>query len=149
MSDLNYSLVQYLKYSPYGAHYDTAFSIFKDNPYFGVGLKNFRNESGKEKYKNSEYIFYNHRQSTHPHQVHFELLSETGLLGYFSFLVFFYIFLKKSIKIHLKNKNIYQLSGILVVLISFLLLIPSGSFFTTYGATIFWLNFAVVEAFND
>ena len=51
LSDLNYSLVQYLKYSPYGAHYDTAFSIFKDNPYFGVGLKNFRNESGKEKYK--------------------------------------------------------------------------------------------------
>ena len=26
---------------------------------------------------------------------------------------------------------------------------PSGSFFTTYGAAIFWLNFAIVEAFND
>ncbi len=149
LSDVNYSLVQYLKYSPYGAHYDTAYRIFKDNPYFGVGLKNFRNQSGKENYKNPEFIFSNHRQSTHPHQIHFELLSETGLVGYFSFLIFFYIFLKKSIRIQIKNKNIYHLSGILFILISFLPLIPSGSFFTTYGAAIFWLNFAVIEAFND
>ena len=54
-----------------------------------------------------------------------------------------------SIRVQFINKNLYQLSGILVVLITFLPLIPSGSFFTTYGASIFWLNFAVVEAFND
>jgi O-antigen ligase len=149
LSNVNYSVVQYLKYSPYGAHYDTAFEIFKDNPYFGVGLKNFRNESGKDKYKNPEFIFSNHRQTTHPHQLHFEFLAETGLFGYAAFFIFFYFFLVRSIRVQFINKNLYQLSGILVVLITFLPLIPSGSFFTTYGASIFWLNFAVVEAFND
>lgn len=149
LSNVNYSVVQYLKYSPYGAHYDTAFEIFKDNPYFGVGLKNFRNESGKDKYKNPKFIFSNHRQTTHPHQLHFEFLAETGLFGYAAFFIFFYFFLVRSIRVQFINKNLYQLSGILVVLITFLPLIPSGSFFTTYGASIFWLNFAVVEAFND
>ena len=39
---------------PYGAHYDTALKIFQNNKLFGIGLKNFRIESGDEKYKNSE-----------------------------------------------------------------------------------------------
>ena len=45
-------LSNYLNTSQYGAQYNVAIEIFKDNPYFGVGLKNFRNESGKDKYKN-------------------------------------------------------------------------------------------------
>ena len=72
-----------------------------------------------------------------------------GLFGYISFFVFFFIFFKESIKIQIKNRNIYHLSSILFILVSFAPLIPSGSFFTTYGAAIFWLNFAIVEAFND
>ena len=47
------------------------------------------------------------------------------------------------------EESFYHLSGLLFILVSFTPLIPSGSFFTTYGAAIFWLNFAVVEAFND
>lgn len=149
LSKHNYNIINYIKFSPYGAHYDASLKIFKSYPFFGVGLKNFRMESGKEKYKDSNILFTNFRQSTHPHQVHFELLSETGLFGYLSFFIFFYLFLKKSITFQLKSKNFYQLSGILLILATFLPLIPSGSFFTTYGATIFWLNFAVVESFND
>ena len=124
-------------------------SKFLNQILFGVGLKNFRIESGKEKYKDTNIIFTNFRQSTHPHQIHFELLSETGLVGYLSFFIFFYLFLKRSINIQLKNKNLYHLSGILFILATFIPLIPSGSFFTTYSAAIFWINFAVVESFND
>ena len=72
-----------------------------------------------------------------------------GLFGYISFFIFFFIFLTRSLKIQIKNRNYYHLSGILFILISFAPLIPSGSFFTTYGAAIFWLNFAIVESFND
>ena len=148
-SKQNYNIINYIKVSPYGAHYDAAIKIFKSNPLFGVGLKNFRIESGKEKYKDKDIVFTNYRQSTHPHQIHFELLSETGLVGYLSFFIFFYLFLKRSIYIQLKNKNLYHLSGILFILATFIPLIPSGSFFTTYSAVIFWINFAVVESFNN
>ena len=123
--------------------------MFKNYPIFGVGLKNFRDESRKNIYENSDYFYTSFRQNTHPHQVHLELLAETGLVGYFTFFICFFIFLKESIKNHLKNKNLYQLAGIIFIVISFTPLIPSGSFFTTYGAAIFWINFAVVESFNS
>ena len=38
----------YLKNSQYGAHYSTAYNIFKANPLFGVGIKNFIYESNKK-----------------------------------------------------------------------------------------------------
>lgn len=149
LAEHNYSIENYFKFTTYGAHYDTAIKIFKNYPYFGVGLKNYRLESGKNKYVNPEYRFNEMRKTTHPHQIHLEFLSELGIFGYVSFFVFFFIFLKKSIYIQIKNRNLYHLSGILFILVSFMPLIPSGSFFTTYGAAIFWLNFSIVEAFND
>ena len=145
----NYDIKKFFRFSTYGVHYDTAIQIFKNHPYFGVGLKNYRIESGKAKYENPNFIFNEKRKTTHPHQVHFEFLAEMGLFGYISFLIFFFIFLRRSIKIQIKNRNFYHLSGLLFILVSFTPLIPSGSFFTTYGASIFWLNFAIVEAFND
>ena len=40
-------LKNYLDNSNYGAHRNVAKEIFLDNPIFGVGIKNFRVESGK------------------------------------------------------------------------------------------------------
>ena len=145
----NYDIKKFFRFTTYGAHYDTAIQIFKNHTYFGVGLKNYRIESGKAKYENPNFIFNVERKTTHPHQVHFEFLAEMGLFGYISFFVFFFIFLRRSIKIQIKNRNIYHLSSLLFILVSFTPIIPTGSFFTTYGAAIFWLNYAVVEAFND
>ena len=45
------NLNNYLKNSQYGAHYNGAYQIFKSYPVFGVGIKNFRNEVHKDKYK--------------------------------------------------------------------------------------------------
>jgi len=126
------------------AHYSTSYKIFKDNFWFGVGLKNFRNESNKEKYLISEgekYLGW----STHPHQIHFEFLSETGLVGYFVFFFFFMISFFKGLKNYLISKNLYSLCGSLFIFTTFLPLIPSGSFFTTYGATIFWINYSLID----
>ena len=97
----------------------------------------------------SFFIRTDQRRTTHPHQIHFEILSETGLIGYLSFIICFFLFLKNSIKNFINKKNIYQFFGILFVICSFLPFIPSGSFFTTFGATIFWINFALIETFND
>ena len=136
--------IETLKKQPYGAHYDTALKIFVDNKFFGVGLKNFRNKSGDEKYKNEEFIFTEGRQTTHPHQIHFEILSETGLIGYFLFSLFFYFSISNFIKAYVNSKNLLQLSSLLFIVATLIPLLPSGSFFTTYSAAIFWTNYGLL-----
>lgn len=143
---LDNGLSYYLNNSIYGAHYLVAIEIFKKNPVFGVGIKNFRNESFREEY-NISHIYNNKRGNTHPHQVHFEFLSETGLFGYVSFLIFVLSSLIFSIKSYLKNRNIFQLCAILFVGSSILPLIPMGSFFTTYTSSIFWINYSIMISF--
>ena len=94
-------LSNFYKESQYGAHQDVAIKIFKEFPIFGVGVKNFRYESSKEKYKNLNLNATNSKQSTHPHQIHLEFLSETGIFGYLSFAIF--IIFSSAIAI----KNLY------------------------------------------
>ena len=138
---------KFYKNSQYGAHKDTALKIFKEYPIFGVGIKNFRYESGKQKYFNKEYTVSDRRQATHPHQIHLEFLSETGLFGYISFLIFILSSVIISTKNYLKNKNIFQLSGIIFIFSTLIPLLPSGSFLSTFNSSIFWINFAIMVAF--
>ena len=140
---------KYLKESQYGAHQDTAIQIFKNNKLFGVGIKNFREESKKEIYKNIEYKRTNLRQATHPHQIHLELLSETGLVGYFSFLILMFFSIYISIKNYIKNKNLIQFSTIIFLLTSLIPVLPSGSILSTYYGGIFWFNYALMLSFNS
>ena len=137
----------FLKNSQYGAHRISAYQIFKDNIYTGVGIKNFRDVVAKKKYESDEYLS-EFRHATHPHQLHHEFLSETGIIGYISFLIFILFSLFISIKNFFKSRNLYQLSGIIFVITSILPLIPSGSFFSTLTSGIFWLNFAFMIGHN-
>ncbi len=150
ISDINSlkGFEKYFKESQYGAHQSTAYEIFKDNIFFGVGLKNFREESKKSIYENPEYKKTNERQATHPHQIHLELLSEIGLIGYILFLtlIFFSIFI--STKNYLIKKNPYQLSCIIYILSNLIPLIPSGSIFSTFFGGIFWFSFGLMISFN-
>ena len=134
----------YIKQSQHGAHRNAAVKILEDNLYFGVGVKNFRNESAKKKYENKEYLLTSRRYATHPHQIHYEFLSETGLFGYLSFLIFLILSLALAINRYLKIKNIYQLSGIIFVISSVLPILPSGSFLSTFSGGIFWINYAIM-----
>jgi len=140
-------ILGYVNQTQYGAHYRTAIKIFKNYPYFGVGLKNFRNESPKDEYIDGT-KHNNLRVSTHPHQIHLEFLSETGIFGYFSFLIFIVYSLTVSIKNYLISRNKYQLASILFVIINLLPLIPTGSFFTSYAATVFWINYAIMISYQ-
>ena len=143
-------IINYIKNSHYGAHYHTAISIFNNNKLFGVGLKQFRYESNKTEYDENKNNIYNRDNwSTHPHQIHFEILSETGIFGYLIFIFFFISILFKSIKNYQKKSNKYLLSSIIFIIISLLPLLPSGSFFTTFSASIFWLNFGVMLSLQN
>ena len=138
-------LTKYLDDSLYGGHRNTAKEIFLDNPLFGVGIKNFRIESRNKKYNDEEKHMLG---SNHPHELYYEFLSETGIFGFSCFLIFILSSIIFSIKNYLKKKNIYQLSGIIVVIISILPVIPTGSFFATYNSSIFWINYAIMMGYN-
>lgn len=136
--------IESLKTKMHGAHYDTAIQIFVENKISGIGLKNFRKISGDAKYKNTDYQYTDYRQTTHPHQMHFEILSELGLIGYTLFGLFFYMSISNSLKIYKKSKNLFQLSSLLFIIATIIPLLPSGSFFTTYTASIFWVNYGLL-----
>ena len=140
-------IYKYIKGIPYGAHFSTAYKIFEENPINGIGLKNFYFECGKDKYIDKEFVFNHARCSTHPHQLHFEILSHIGIFGYLVFIYLFLFFIYFGLQNYLRNKDPYLLASLVFIFVSIFTPVPSGSFFTTYGATIFWLNFGLVLAF--
>ena len=132
----------------YGAHYGVAIKIAKDNFTNGIGLKNFFLECSTNKdYIDRKFSFYQVRCANHPHQIHLDIFTSTGLIGYILILNFIFYLLFKSYKIYQKNKNLMLLSGIIFIISSLFLPLPSGSFFTTYGASIFWTNVGFLLAF--
>ena len=138
----------FIKNSQYGAHYNAAYKIYLAHPYFGIGIKNFRNESGDKKYDDLDHLHNTARWATHPHEIYYEFLSETGIFGFSCFIIFFLISISISIKNYLNYKNLYQLSGIIFVVVSLFPVLPSGSFLSTYTSSIFWLNYALMMGYN-
>lgn len=141
-------LIQTYKGSQHAAHFYTAIEIFKSNLLFGIGNKNFRIECANEKYFNSSYTMTKARCASHPHQVYFELLSEHGIIGTTLILGIIFYSVYKGLIIYKRNKNLIHLGSIIFIIISFIPFLPSGSFFTSFTATIFWLNFSIMLFFN-
>ena len=133
----------------YFSHYKVAIEIFKDNVFFGVGNKNFRWECHMEKYFDASEKFSPQRCSTHPHQVHFELLSEHGLIGY---LLIVYLLLKFIFPVFRDSNqdNIYIRKCLVYFLLVFLLpIIPSGSLFSTFNGSYFWLILSILNYLKE
>ncbi len=132
----------------YTPMYLNAYNIFTENKVLGVGLGSYWEKSHEKFRKTQKINGYLILPNTHPHQHHFEVLATLGLPGYLFFIFFFLYFFKKSIKLYLKNKNIINLTSFLFVFIFCLPFLPTGSFFTTYGASLFWLNFSLMNLGN-
>ena len=132
----------------YTPMYLNAYDIFKNNIIFGTGVGTFWNESHKNFEKKGKINGYNILPNTHPHQYHFEILANLGLVGYLYLTIFFIYFFLKNIKFYLKTKNKLTLGCFIMLAVSLIPLLPTGSFFTTYGASIFWLNFALMNLGN-
>ena len=130
------------KNSSYGRLASSAFALSKENIFFGSGLKNYRIDCPKLIDPVPDHKF-SYCSPTHPHNTILELLSESGIVGtilYFSFLIlFFRETLKKFNKnIDINNKlNFFGLMSFIVI--SLLPILPSGSLFTTWNGTFFWL----------
>ena len=132
----------------YTPMYVNAYYIFKDNKLLGVGLGSYLERSHK-KFRIIKVINgYDILPNTHPHQYHFEILATLGLPGYIFIFSFLFYFLFRSFRFYIVNKRIINLSSFLLVFVFCLPLLPTGSFFTTYGASIFWLNFSLMNLGN-
>ena len=125
--------------------YKSGFAIFKDHPIFGVGNKNYRviTTQNIETKANDQYML-----STHPHQIYIELLSEHGLVGSLILLSIFFTLIFKNLKIIILSRNSVQLGCLIYLIINFLPVLPSGSFFNDFSSTLFWLNLSILYACN-
>jgi len=126
----------YINYNRHLRHYFVALEIFKESPFFGSGFRTYRYESFKDKYNKN---FASSAGSTHPHQIHFEFLSDLGIVGYSLILLNIIKLLLDQRKLKL---NVFRYGSILFIISYMIPLIPSGSFFSTFYATIFWINYS-------
>ena len=138
--------ITYISSTNYGDHYKFGIKIFLDNKFFGIGLKNYRLVVSKYYFEEGSNDV---NSSIHPHQTHIEILSELGIIGYFSFLIFFFLnFI--NFKKNLDDRNKYfKLAGLLFVITYFIPFLPSGSFFTSHGAALFWMNFGIMSLLKN
>ena len=121
--------------------YKSGFNVFKNYPILGVGNKNYRVETCSK-----QSLIYDYYCTTHPHQIYFEFLSEHGLVGTAILLSIFFILIFKNLKIMILSQNYIQLGSFLYLLSVFIPLIPSGSFFTDFNITLFFINFSLMYA---
>ena len=139
----NTTILEKLENIRYIAHFDAAIKMFKSHPVSGVGNKNYRKECSKDVYYEKKIKFSEQRCSTHPHQIHFEILSEQGLLGYIIIIYFITMFLVKNIKVFLQTKNVFHLSNIAYLTLFLMPILPGGGIFSTFNGSTFWIIFSL------
>lgn len=129
----------------------SGYEIFKNNILFGVGNKNYRLVSCRENWKedktlhNKKYIC-----STHPHQIYFEFLSEHGIVGTLILIFIFYKLIFSNLRLLFKDNapNYVQIGCLSYLFVTFMPLLPSGSFFNDYLLTLFFINLSVFFGSN-
>ena len=147
--------IVFLRISGHFRVFQTAIEMWKERPLTGFGLKSFRikcwdileKDNIKRKVtKKPQYLSCGH----HPHNYYLEFLSEAGIIGTCLLLGFFLILFKDSfyyLRKFNKQMNAEMCLLIPVIILFFLEIWPirsSGSFFTTWGATFFWINAGIL-----
>lgn len=131
-----------LQNSNHGKLFSSAYDIWKNNFFTGVGLKNFRficDENKLNTVTNTKNIC-----STHPHNFYFEFLSETGLVGLFLFLSFISFILWQSFKKIISNKEPIMIGCFITLLFYIFPFRSSGSFFSTWYGSFFWFYLGIL-----
>ena len=133
--------------------YKTALKIFNDNMILGIGPKNFREVCKQKKYQ----TFTNldptvNGCQTHPHNTHLQILTETGIVGYFLFILIYikiiHLIVKKNLRLGSFDNNFkfLQLSCLITIFLNLFPLIPSGNIFNNYYSNLLYLPVAIYLA---
>ena len=120
----------------------TSVELFKKEPILGIGPNNYRRKCHLVDltdigYESTELLEFQFRDpitcSTHPHNIFFQLLSETGSIGIIFYLIFIYYVFKEMFKFifirKYNNINIFFLCPLIYYLNP---LFPSGNFFNNW-----------------
>jgi len=129
----------YIFSKPHNDMYVTAYRIFLDNKFFGVGPRQFRNTC--DKYSVSEYSC-----ETHPHNTYIELLSEAGIFAFLVvaglFILICYLSIKHFVLKLIRDKkgifNDFEVCLLSAIIISLWPFSPSGSFFNNWMSIVYY-----------
>ena len=144
-----------LRNSSHNRVFWTAILIWKEQPLTGLGFKSYRLKCVE--FLAKDIINKNNNNepqkitcANHAHNYYLEILAESGIIGLSLFLILFIILIKKSIIFFKKtllssNQNNFFVIPLIIILILEIWPVQStGSFFTTWGATFFWLNIGLL-----
>ncbi len=132
------------EYNVYIELYKSGFEVFKNHPLLGVGAKNYRIETCKKNTQDSNYVC-----NTHPHQIYVELLAEHGILGFILILFIYFFLIFRILKQIIISRNHIQIGSFIYILVNFIPLLPSGSFFSDFNLTLFMINFSIMYGVNN
>lgn len=139
---------KYLYTRVHTEHYISGLKMFEDNPIIGVGPKMFRKVCDKSEYKISEFSC-----STHPHNYSVQILAETGIFGFIFFLSFYFFLIRDFIRLVFQNNNNkfkFPLYSLLILnLINFMPLFPSGNFFNNWVSITYSFGLGVYFYFRE
>ena len=145
--------------SPHIRLFLTAIDTWKKNIIFGNGIKSFRVDCSKLQsleYNLGEEVMKfkkNRLCSTHPHNYYLEILTETGIVGFFIFLILgllFIFFILKNLKVFKKNniENLVLLGSTISLILEIIPFKVSGSIFTTNNTTYIILLLAIILSYR-
>ncbi len=133
-------------------YYSESFAMFKQSPIIGKGPNTFRKYCDHVDYNIGDYC------STHPHNYYFQLLGETGLIGFlylFSSFIFisWIIFKQTMFKLKIFSEGITNNLLILYTSMFSLLwpIIPSYNFFNSWNSITLYLiaGFLLADYFSN
>tara|TARA_B100000989_G_scaffold287226_1_gene256653 strand:- start:528 stop:1844 length:1317 start_codon:yes stop_codon:yes gene_type:complete len=135
-------------------HYKVALAMFLDKKFIGQGPRTFRLLC---KEKNFKIFLKDPREnacSTHPHNFYFQLLAETGIIGFLCLIILFcYLtfFVLKMVMYNVLGLNIRisQFTRLYFILPAMLLFpfMPNGNFFNNYLNMTLYFLFALCAMF--
>lgn len=137
--------------TPFHHNYaQVSINMFKEKPFFGHGIKSFREKCSLEKYQSNTIKHYE-KCSTHSHNYYLQFLSENGLINFFILLyIFFLSFFSfiKNFKLSFITNNYFNKSKSYIYLgmfINFFPLLPNGNFYNGWLLCILSLYIAVIN----
>ncbi len=133
----------------YIKEFSTFYETWLMNKYIGGGIKNFRYNCNERPNISSDFVINKHMKkrmvcNMHPHNYYLEVLTETGLVGFFILISIFSVIIYLTLirKYFLRkflNKD-YMITPFIFLFIAEIFPIKStGSFFTTGNATYLFL----------
>jgi O-antigen ligase len=116
--------------------FQSGIEVWKENIFFGVGLKNYRNVCPEL----TGLIC-----TTHPHNFYIEIIAELGIVGISLFIILIIFILKDFLKACGNNSLILYFTFAHLFII-FWPISTTGSIFSNYNGILIWTNLGIVFA---